>query len=70
MHTKLHKSNREKRKKDREESREIRRSTRESEGTKVQQFKNRRLQSRADKAIKKNKFNKATKLLYKIGIDR
>ncbi len=70
MHTKLHKSKREKRRKDREEKKEIRKSTRESEGSRLEQLKNRILHSRADKAIKKNKFNKATNLLYKIGIDR
>lgn len=53
MHTKLHKSKREKRKKDREEKKEIRKSTRESEGSRLEQLKNKSLHSRADKAIKK-----------------
>ena len=70
MYSKLHKAKRDKRKKDRAEKKEIRKSTRESEGSILEQFKNRSLHSRADKAIKKNKFKKATKLLYKtIGID-
>ena len=56
MHTKLHKSKREKRKKDREEKKEINKSTRETEGSKLEQFKNKSLHSRADKAIKNDSF--------------